>query len=281
MESILKGKVAVVTGAGGELCSDMAIDLAKKGCKVVVLDRTIEKAEVVVEEIKAFEGIAIAIDCDVTSEERVEEVRQQVLKTFGSCSILINGAGGNQADAVTSINEFQEEELQGTTPNLRGFFNLNMKRFLDVVEVNTMGTVIPCFVFAKDMAENEGGTIINFASMNAYRPLSRVPAYALSKAGIANFTQWLAAYLAPAGIRVNAIAPGFFLNDRSRKIMFNEDGSHTSRANNVLDNTPMKRFGEAPDLIGTMNWLVDQDASAFVTGITIPVDGGFLSCAGV
>ncbi len=281
MESILKGKVAVVTGAGGELCSDMAIDLAKKGCKVVVLDRTIEKAEVVVEEIKAFEGIAIAIDCDVTSEERVEEVRQQVLKTFGSCSILINGAGGNQADAVTSINEFQEEELQGTTPNLRGFFNLNMKRFLDVVEVNTMGTVIPCFVFAKDMAENEGGTIINFASMNAYRPLSRVPAYALSKAGIANFTQWLAAYLAPAGIRVNAIAPGFFLNDRSRKIMFKEDGSHTSRANNVLDNTPMKRFGEAPDLIGTMNWLVDQDASAFVTGITIPVDGGFLSCAGV
>lgn len=281
MENKLKDKVAVVTGAGGTLCSAMAIDLAKKGCKVAVLDLNLQNAQKIVDEITALGGTAMAASCDVTNEEQVQNVSQLVYDAYGAFNILINGAGGNQADAVTSINEYQPEEMEGNVEGLRGFFNLSMKRFHDVVTVNTMGTVIPCFVFAKVMAENGGGSIVNFASMNAYRPLSRVPAYALSKAGIANFTQWLAAYLAPAGIRVNAIAPGFFLNDRSRKIMFNEDGSHTARANNVLGNTPMKRFGEAPDLLGTMNWLVDQDASAFVTGITIPVDGGFLSCAGV
>jgi hypothetical protein len=156
-----------------------------------------------------------------------------------------------------------------------------MAVFQSVIDINTMGTVIPCFVFGRSMARQKKGVIINFASMTSYRPISRVAAYSMAKGGIVNFTQWLATYLAPANIRVNGIAPGFFLNDRSRKIMYNEDGSETSRAKNVLGHTPMKRFGEAPELIGCMNWLIDDRASGFVSGITIPVDGGFLACPGI
>ena len=156
-----------------------------------------------------------------------------------------------------------------------------MDVFQSVIDVNTMGTVIPCFVFGRDMAENKSGNILNIASMTSYRPLTKVGAYAIAKAGIVNFTQWLAAYLAPAGVRVNAIAPGFFLNDRSRKIMFHEDGSQTARAQSIMGHTPLKRFGEAPELIGAMNWLIDDAAAGFVTGITLPVDGGFLASAGV
>jgi NAD(P)-dependent dehydrogenase (short-subunit alcohol dehydrogenase family) len=155
-----------------------------------------------------------------------------------------------------------------------------MNAFLRVIETNTMGTVIPCQVFAEDMLESNG-SIINIASMNSYCPLSRVPAYGIAKAGIANFTQWLAAYLAPAGIRVNAIAPGFFLNGRSRKLMFDADGNYTDRAKGIMLHTPMRRFGEAPELLGCLNWLIDDEAAGFVTGIVVPVDGGFLATPGI
>lgn len=156
-----------------------------------------------------------------------------------------------------------------------------MDRFLNVLEVNIMGTVIPCYTFGRDMAKNDGGFIINIASMNTYRPLSRIPAYAMAKAGVANFTQWLAAYMAPANIRVNAIAPGFFLNERSKKLLKNSDGEFSPRGKNILHHTPMNRFGEPSELIGCMKWLIDDEASGFVTGITIPIDGGFLACSGV
>lgn len=273
-------KVAVVTGAGGTLCSEMARNLALQNYKVALLGRSLDKLKLVEEQIRSAGGSAISVSTDVSDESSVNEARNEVEKAFGLCTLLINGAGGNQNEALTNITEFQDKELV-KDGSVKGFFNLNMNVFKSVIEINTMGTVIPCFVFGRDMAKQKRGSIINIASMNSYRPLSKVGAYGMAKAGIANFTQWLAAYLAPANIRVNAIAPGFFLNDRSKKIMFNEDGSHTERAQKVLAHTPMKRFGEAPDLIGCMNWLINEEAAGFVTGITVSVDGGFLSSAGV
>lgn len=273
-------KVAVVTGAGGTLCSEMAIDLANKGYKVALLGRTLDKLKIVESHILNNGGIAVAVAVDVSNQESVEKANQIIKKELGVCSVLINGAGGNQMEALTNISEFDEKELSGD-PEVKGFFNLNMDVFESVININTMGTVIPSFVFGRDMAAHKSGVIINIASMNSYRPLTKVGAYGMAKAGIANFTKWLAAYLAPANVRVNAIAPGFFLNERSKKIMFNEDGSKTDRAHNVLGHTPMKRFGEASELLGCMNWLIDDNAAAFVTGIVVPVDGGFLASSGV
>ncbi len=280
MSDSVNHRVAVVTGAGGTLCSEMAKNLAAQGYKVALLGRTLDKLKAVEDEIKTAGGIALSVSVDVSNEVSIKEAKDAVEKELGIATVLINGAGGNQNEALTNITEFDERELadDGT---VKGFFNLDMNVFQSVIDINTMGTVIPCFVFGRSMAKEKRGVIINVASMNSYRPLSKVGAYGMAKAGIANFTQWLAAYLAPAGVRVNAIAPGFFLNDRSRKIMFNEDGSHTQRATSVLGHTPMKRFGEAPELIGCMNWLISDEAAGFVTGIVVPVDGGFLSTAGI
>ena len=280
MSDIDKNKVAVVTGAGGTLCSVMAINLAVQGYKVALLGRSLDKLQAVEAEIKTSGGTAISVSTDVADEVAVKAAKDTVEKELGICSVLINGAGGNQNDALTNTTEFDERELLDDG-SVKGFFNLNMGIFQSVIDVNTMGTVIPSFVFGRSMAKQKQGVIVNVASMNSYRPLTKVGAYGMAKAGIANFTQWLAVYLAPANIRVNAIAPGFFLNDRSRKIMFNEDGSHTPRAKSVLSHTPMKRFGEAPELIGCMNWLINDEAAGFVTGIIVPVDGGFLSSSGV
>jgi NAD(P)-dependent dehydrogenase (short-subunit alcohol dehydrogenase family) len=276
----LKNKVAVVTGAGGTLCSEMARNLAAQGYKVALLGRTSDKLKIIEDEILATKGVAISIAADVANEQSVTEACRIVEKEFGVCHVLINGAGGNQNDALTNISEFDERELLGDG-SVKGFFNLNMDVFRSVIDINTMGTVIPCFVFGRGMARERRGSIINFASMTSYRSISKVGAYTIAKGGIVNFTQWLAAYLAPANIRVNGIAPGFFLNDRSRKIMFDENGGQTNRARQVLAHTPMKRFGEAPELIGCMNWLINDEAAGFTTGIVVPVDGGFLACAGV
>jgi len=273
-------KVAIVTGAGGTLCSVMAINLASQGYKVALLGRSLDKLKLVEAAINEAGGVAISISTDVADEASVNAAKEIIEVELGIPSVLINGAGGNQSEALTNISEFDDKELLNDG-SVKGFFNLSMDVFSNVINVNTMGTVIPCFVFGKMMAANKRGVIINIASMNSYRPLTKVGAYGIAKAGIANFTQWLAGYLAPANIRVNAIAPGFFLNERSRKIMFNEDGSHTARANSVLAHTPLKRFGEAPELIGCMNWLISDEAAGFVTGIVVPVDGGFLASSGV
>ncbi len=273
-------KIAVVTGAGGTLCSAMAKDLARQGYRVALLGRTMEKLQVVEKEIRDADGVALSVSADVADEAAVRRARDIIEQELGVCSVLINGAGGNQSEALTDIPEYDERELLDDGA-VKGFFNLSMETFQSVIDINTMGTVIPCFVFGRGMAKQKQGNIINFASMTSYRPITKVAAYAMAKNGIVSFTQWLAAYLAPANVRVNGIAPGFFLNDRSRKIMFNDDGSQTERAQNILRQTPLNRFGEAPELLGCMNWLIDERNAGFVTGITVPIDGGFLSSPGV
>jgi len=275
-------KTAVITGAGGTLCSVIAKDLARQGAKVALLGRTVASLETVAEEIRAAGGVALPLACDVVDVASVERAREAVTRELGVCHMLLNGAGGNHADAITTVTEFSPLELAADKPaGTRGFFDLDLKRFDDVVRVNTLGTVIPCQVFGREMARLNRGSILNFASMNSYRPLTRVAAYAMAKAGIVSFTEWLSVYLAPANIRVNAVAPGFFVNERSRKILMTPEGGLSPRGQNVMGHTPLKRFGEAKELLGAVAWLLDDDRAAFVTGVTLPVDGGFLASAGV
>ena len=277
-----KDKVAVVTGAGGTLCSEIAIDLAAKGMKVVLIGRTASKLEATADKIAKISGVCRIETGDVNDEASMKIIADKIAADWGSCRVLINGAGGNNINALTTNTAFDPREITDEKPeDMRGFFDLDMELFKSVLNTNTIGTVIPCRVFGKQMAQAGGGAILNFASMNTYRPLSRIPAYAMSKAAIANFTQWLAAYFAPAKIRVNAVAPGFFVNERSIKYLRTPDGGLSPRGQNVMHHTPMQRFGEAKELLGCVEWLLDDDKAAFVTGITIPVDGGFLSSTGV
>ncbi|MBI5770342.1 MAG: SDR family oxidoreductase [Verrucomicrobia bacterium] len=276
------GKTAVITGAGGTLCSAVAQELARHGAKVALLGRTLSSLEAVAAEIRAAGGTALPVACDVTDAASVERARTAVTQDLGACHFLINGAGGNQPDAVTTLTEFSPAELTAGKPaGTRGFFDLSLARFDDVVRTNTLGTVIPCQIFGREMAGLGRGSILNFASMNSYRPLTRVPAYAMAKAGVVNFTQWLATYLAPAHIRVNGIAPGFFVNERSRKILLTPEGGLSARGENVMNHTPLKRFGEARELLGAVCWLLDDERAGFVTGVTLPVDGGFLASSGI
>lgn len=280
--SCFAGKTAVVTGAGGTLCSAVAKELARQGARVALLGRTEASLEGVAAEIRAVGGVALPVACDVIDAAAVERARETVTRELGACHFLINGAGGNQPDAVTTLTEFSPTEVGHEKPaGQRGFFDLSLTKFDDVIRINTLGTVIPCQVFGREMAALGRGSILNFASMNSYRPLTRVPAYAMAKAGVVNFTQWLAVYLAPANIRVNGVAPGFFVNERSKKILMTPEGGLTARGQNVMGHTPLKRFGEANELLGAVCWLLDDERAGFVTGVTLPVDGGFLASAGI
>ena len=280
--SFCKGKVAVVTGAGGTLCGPIAVDLAQKGAKVVLIGRTAAKLEAKAAEIAKVGGVCRIETASVIDEPAVQAIADKVAAEWGPCRFLVNGAGGNQPPAVADRLQFDPAELSGPMADgKKGWWDVDLKVFESVLMTNTMGTVIPSRVFAKQMAAAGGGAIINFGSMNTYRPLTRVAAYAMSKAAIANWTQFLAQYLAPAKIRVNAIAPGFFVNDRSRKILCTPDGGLTARGEQVMAHTPARRFGEARELLGCAEWLLDDGKSGFVTGITVPVDGGFLASAGV
>lgn len=281
-DDCFKGEIAVVTGAGGTLCSVIAKDLAARGAKVALLGRTLSSLESVAESITQAGGAALPLAADVTDAAAVAAARDRIAATWGTCRFLVNGAGGNQPPAVTSSVAFTPDELRDNRPaDLRGFFQLDPAVIDSVVKTNTLGTVIPSQVFGRDMAAAGRGAILNFASMNSYRPLTRVAAYAMSKAAVVNFTQWLAVYLAPAGVRVNAVAPGFFVNERSRKILMTDDGGLSARGQNVMNHTPMHRFGQPDDLLGCVRWLLDDTAAAFVTGVTIPVDGGFTAHAGI
>ena len=278
---MFKNKTAVVTGAGGTLCSAIAIDLAKRGANVVLVGRTKEKLDVVYEKIQAAGGTALVYPCDVTDEKSVNALAEEVEKTFGGCDYLINGAGGNNIKAMPTITKFDERELTGELPEgQKGLYDIDMDAFRSVLDINIMGTVFPTMAFAKQMMKKGGGSVINFASMNTYCPLIRCFAYAMSKAAISNLTQSFAAYYAPANVRINAIAPGFMVNERSKNYLGTVEDGLTARGQSVINHTPMGRFGQADDLLGCARWLLSEDAG-FVTGITVPVDGGFLTLGGV
>lgn len=274
----LTNKVAVVTGAGGVLCGMFARALAASGAKVAVLDLNLEAAEKVAGEINAENGKAIAYKCNVLDKDSMEECRQAVLKDLGKCDILINGAGGNNPRATTDKEYF---ELGDMDADIKSFFDLEQKGVEFVFNLNFLGTLIPTQTFAKDMVGREGCNILNISSMNAYTPLTKIPAYSGAKAAISNFTQWLAVHFSKVGIRVNAIAPGFFSTKQNAALLWNPDGTPTPRTGKILAATPMGRFGEPEELIGTVLFLLNNDAASFITGIVVPIDGGFSAYSGV
>ena len=282
MDKYFEDKVAVVTGAAGTICSEVAKDLASLGMTVVLVGRTLEKLQKVEAEINANGGKATAMACDVTDKASTEELAAKVIEKFGKCDYLVNGAGGNNSKAVPRIVAFDPRELEEDRPeDIVGLYNVDMEAFEKVILTNTMGSVYPMLAFAKYMAKQGSGSIVNFASMNTYCPLTKNFAYAMSKAAVANFTQSFAAYFANAGIRINAVAPGFVVNERTKTVLGTPETGLTKRGQDVIDHTPTKKFGEAHDMCGCVRFLLDDRMSSFVTGVTIPVDGGFLTLSGV
>ncbi len=276
----LKDKTAVVTGGGGVLCGAFAKALAACGAKVAVLDLRKENADKVAEKINNTGGTAIGVKADVLDKDSLTAAHAKVNEELGSCDILINGAGGNHPKGTTSKEYLFKEDLPGGD-GLTTFFDLDPKGIEFVFNLNFIGTLLPTQTFSKDMIDKEGAVVINISSMNAFTPLTKIPAYSGAKAAVSNFTQWLAVHMSKTGIRVNAIAPGFFLTDQNRSLLTNNDGSYTERAEKILSQTPVGRFGEKEELIGTLLWLVDSNASGFVNGTVIPVDGGFSAYSGV
>ena len=273
-----ENKVAVITGAGGVLCSAFAENLARLGCRVVLLDINEEAVKEVSERIKKQGGVAEFYSCSVLDKAQVEEVHKNILSTLGKCDILINGAGGNNPKCTTA-HEYYENGDEDRS-DIKTFFNLDKEGFDFVFSLNLMGTLIPTQVFSTDML-NRDGCIVNISSMNAFTPLTKIPAYSSAKAAVSNFTKWLSVHFANAGIRVNAIAPGFFVTKQNKDLLFNPDGTPTPRTNKILNATPMGRFGKPEELFGALNFLCDNEASGFVTGVVIPVDGGFSAYSGV
>ena len=274
----LSGKVAVVTGAGGMLCSEFAKVLARAGARVALLNRTQEKAQKVADAIKAEGGTAIAYGCNVLDKEQTFAVAEQVLRDLGPCDILINGAGGNNPKATTDKEYYEDGDIDGDT---KSFFDLDEEGVESVFNLNFLGTLIPTQAFARQMLGREGCSILNISSMNAFTPLTKIPAYSGAKAAVTNFTQWLAVHFSKQGIRVNAIAPGFFSTAQNAKLLWNDDGTPTARTGKILAATPMGRFGESKELSGALLFLLNNEAASFVTGVTIPIDGGFSAYSGV
>ena len=277
----LKDKVAVVTGGGGILCSMMAKALASCGAKVAILDLREENAKKVAEEIKAEGGTAVGISANVLELASLQAAEAKVRETLGVCDILINGAGGNNPKGTTSKDYLEKADLAGKVEGVNTFFDLDPAGVGFVFNLNFLGTLLPTQVFARAMAEANKGCIINISSMNAFTPLTRIPAYSGAKAAISNFTQWLAVHFSKVGIRVNAIAPGFFLTDQNRALLTNPDGSLTARGHKIMEHTPVGHFGKPEDLIGALLFLVSDDAAGFVNGVVLPIDGAFNAYSGV
>ncbi len=275
----LNGKVAVVTGGGGVLCGMFARAIAACGAKVAILDLKKEAADKVASQIAAEGGTAMGVAANVLELDSLKAAHKTVTEAYGPCDILVNGAGGNHPKGTTSNEYFKAEDMQNS--ELISFFDLDPKGVEFVFNLNFLGTLLPTQVFAKDMVERPGCTILNVSSMNAFRPLTKIPAYSGAKASVSNFTQWLAVHFAKAGIRVNAIAPGFFVTEQNRTLLKNPDGSFTPRSEKILAATPMGRFGEAEELVGTVLWLLSNEGAGFVTGVVVPVDGGFSAYSGV
>ena len=277
----LKGRVAVVTGGGGVLCGDFAKTLAKQGVKVAVLDLNEAAAQAVADEIVADGGVAIAVGCNVLEKESMENARAIINEKLGTCDILLNGAGGNNPKGTTTKETLEKFDLIEKNDDIKTFFDLDAAGISFVFNLNFLGTLIPTQVFARDMAEKENTCIVMVTSMNAYRPLTKIPAYSAAKAAVKNFTEFMAVHFADVGIRVNAIAPGFFSTNQNKTLLWNDDGTPTARTNKILNATPMKRFGEANELSGALLFLCDEAYSSFITGTSICVDGGFSAYSGV
>ena len=275
----LKDKVCVVTGGTGVICGAMADALAECGAKVAILALGQEACYNKAKEINEKGGTAIGIETNVLDKENLKKAHEIILKEFGTVDILINGAGGNHPKGTTTKEYLEVEDLENE--DITTFFDLDAKGVEFVFNLNFLGTLLPSQEFSKDMINKEGATIINISSMNAFTPLTKIPAYSGAKAAVSNFTQWLAVHMSKVGIRVNAIAPGFFVTAQNEKLLFNEDGTPTPRTEKILNSTPMRRFGEASELIGTLLYLVSEEASGFVNGVVIPVDGAFSAYSGV
>ena len=275
----LTGKVAVVTGAGGVLCSAFAQVLARAGAKVALLDLNLEAAQQVAESIQEEGGVAKAYQCNVLDKDMCYQVADQVASDLGTCDILLNGAGGNNPRATTDKEYFEPVDLDSDT---KSFFDLEPSGVEFVFNLNFIGTLLPTQAFARQMVGKEGCNILNISSMNAYTPLTKIPAYSGAKAAVSNFTQWLAVHFSKVGIRVNAIAPGFFSTKQNASLLFNPDGTPTPRTGKILAATPMGRFGDSEkELAGAVLFLLNNDAASFITGVCIPIDGGFSAYSGV
>lgn len=277
----LKGKTAVVTGAGGVLCSAFAAALAECGAKVAVLDLRADAAEQVAQKIRDAGGEAMGVAANVLDTESLVAAEKQVRDAYGPTDILINGAGGNHPKGTTSKEFLEVGDLKNRTQDLTTFYDLDAEGIQFVFNLNFIGTLLTTQKFTLGMVEKGSGTVINISSMNAFTPLTKIPAYSGAKASVSNFTQWLAVHFSKVGVRVNAIAPGFFVTEQNRSLLAKPDGSWTERAEKILNSTPMGRFGEPEELLGTLLYLVDDKASGFVNGTVIPVDGGFAAYSGV
>lgn len=275
----LKGKIAVITGGAGIICSTMAKSLAAQGVKTVILDLNREAADAVAKEIeKEFRTPSIGVSGSVLDKASMESAKNEIHEKFGTVDILVNGAGGNSPAATTKV-----EKMEGTdNENLEDtFFGLQIEGFDKVFDLNFKGTLIPSMVFGTDLVKKKSGVIINISSMNSYRPLTKIAAYSAAKAAVNNFTQWLAVHFSKTGVRVNAIAPGFLLTNQNRFLLIDEKtGGFTPRGKKIINGTPMERYCIPEELTGTLIYLV-SDMSKFVTGVVIPVDGGFSAYSGV
>ncbi|RED45725.1 SDR family oxidoreductase [Seonamhaeicola aphaedonensis] len=274
------GKTIVITGAGGVLCSTMAEALAKEGHNIALLDLNKEAAVAVAEKVNKNGGSAIGVKANVLEKDSLLQAKEEVNSAFGKCDILVNGAGGNHPLGTTSNPFLQLEDLANNDEGFKTFFDLDPQGIQFVFNLNFIGTLLPTQIFAQDMVGREGCSILNISSMNAFTPLTKIPAYSGAKAAVSNFTQWLAVHFSKVNIRVNALAPGFFLTEQNRTLLTNSDGSLTPRGNQIIEQTPMGKFGEPEDLIGTTLWLCGE-GSSFVTGVVIPIDGGFSAYSGV
>lgn len=277
----LKGRVAVITGGGGVICSSFAKDLAALGVKVAILDLREEAAQKVVDEIKASGGDALAVGCNVLDADSLEQARKAVNDKYGTCDILINGAGGNSPLGTTTKDTLELADIAQKAEGVKTFFDLDAKGIEFVFNLNFLGTLLTTQCFAKEMVGKQNVSILNISSMNSYRPLTRIPAYSAAKAAVSNFTQFMAVHFADVGIRVNAIAPGFFSTIQNKNLLYNEDGSLTARSDKIISHTPLRRFGETSDLTGALVFLCDEEYSGFITGVILPVDGGFSAFSGV
>lgn len=276
----MTNKTIVLTGAGGVLCSTLAKALAKEGHNIAVLDLNKEAADAVAHEINSDGGKSLGVEANVLQKASLEKAKKRIYAELGPCEILINGAGGNHPLGTTSNPFFEMDDLKNTAEGFKTFFDLDVDGIQFTFNLNFIGTLLPTQVFAADMVGKQGCSILNISSMNAFTPLTKIPAYSGAKAAVSNFTQWLAVHFSKVGIRVNALAPGFFLTDQNRALLTETDGSLTPRGNTIIGQTPIGRFGEPEDLIGTTLWLCGEGAS-FVTGVVVPVDGGFSAFSGV